>query len=114
MVNTVAMDLEFPESVRDPEFGNKVFFKIDIQLSLGQKRILYFDSASERERWSRAIRNAQGDEGRKISEIYQFGDNLLGEGSFGKVYKGVNKVTRFEVAIKVLNKKGLTLEDLEY
>ena len=46
MVNTVAMDLEFPESVRDPEFGNKVFFKIDIQLSLGQKRILYFDSAS--------------------------------------------------------------------
>jgi hypothetical protein len=106
-------DIEAPESAQS-EYGLKVFFKIDIQLSLGQKRILYFDKASEREKWSRAIRNAQGDEGRKINEIYEYGDNLLGEGSFGKVYKGINKTTQLEVAIKVLNKKGLTLEDLEY
>ena len=96
------------------EFGHKVFFKIDIQLSLGQKRILYFDKATEREKWTRALRSALGEEGRRISDHYDYGDKLLGQGSFGKVYKGVNKVTQQEVAIKVLNKKGLTLEDLEY
>ncbi len=93
LISSIAIDIEPPEQVQC-EYGSKVFFKIDIQLSLGQKRILYFDKASEREKWSRAIRNAQGDEGRKINEIYEYGDNLLGEGSFGKVYKGINKDTR--------------------
>jgi hypothetical protein len=77
--------------VAQSELGHKLFFKIDIQLSLGQKRILYFENATERERWSCALRSALGEEGRRIADHYEYGDKLLGQGSFGKVYKGVNK-----------------------
>lgn len=91
-----------------------MFFKIDIQLSFHQKRILYFENGTERERWGCALRSALGEDGRRIADHYQYGDILLGQGSFGKVYKGVSKVSQQDVAIKVLNKKGLTLEDLEY
>jgi calcium-dependent protein kinase len=38
---------------------------------------------------------------------------LLGQGSFGKVYKGVCKRTQQPVAIKIMTKRGLDDRDLE-
>ena len=92
LVCSKVIEVEPPETAQC-EFGHKVFFKIDIQLSLGQKRILYFDKAAERRKWSLAFRSALEDEGRRISDHYDYGETLLGEGSFGKVYKGINKVS---------------------
>jgi serine/threonine protein kinase len=39
---------------------------------------------------------------------------LLGAGSFGKVYRGKRKSDELKVAVKVLQKKEMTKEDLEH
>jgi Protein kinase domain len=39
--------------------------------------------------------------------------NILGQGTYGKVYKAFQKTTQKPVAIKQINKKALILEELE-
>ncbi|XP_058065310.1 serine/threonine-protein kinase fused [Anopheles bellator] len=39
--------------------------------------------------------------------------NLIGEGSFGKVYKAVDKTTKVTVALKIINKRGRSGRELK-
>lgn len=42
---------------------------------------------------------------KKIENYIVFMQELLGEGSFGRVYKGLNEATNDPIAVKVLDKK---------
>jgi len=42
---------------------------------------------------------------KKIEHYIVYMQELLGEGSFGRVYKGLNENTQQPIAVKVLDKK---------
>ena len=45
---------------------------------------------------------------RDMKQVYTLDKNILGKGSFGTVYKGINKVNpNLKIAIKAINKKEL-------
>lgn len=66
-------------------------------------------SDAEYDRWSFQIALAIG--AFKISDLYTKGD-LLGQGSFGKVYKGKTKNTEELVAIKYIDKKAMKSHEI--
>mgnify|MGYP000903340368 CR=1 FL=1 len=45
---------------------------------------------------------------KKIENYILNMDEVLGEGSFGKVYRGINEADKSQVAVKVLSKKQST------
>lgn len=77
------------------------------------KRVIYFESLSELEIWYNLLTEAQGRNGRKIRDFYEFTHNIIGQGSFGKVFEGICKVTSKRVAIKELSKINMNEEELE-
>ena len=49
-----------------------------------------------------------------LRSAYNIEKTCLGSGSYGKVFRGTNKKdSAMQVAIKVINKKGMTEEDVE-
>ena len=50
---------------------------------------------------------------KELKAQYNLGSVLIGQGSFGKVYKGVCKESLKPVAIKILSKVGMSRNDLE-
>jgi calcium-dependent protein kinase len=90
-----------------------VYFKIVIKLGSMTKRIIFYDKETDRDHWLGLMRECQGDENRVLGDFYHKSDQLLGEGAFGKVYKGASKTTGKQVAIKVLFKRGMEKTDLE-
>ena len=49
---------------------------------------------------------------RKLENDYELSEEVLGQGSYGKVIKAKNKKSGETVAIKQINKKGLQNEEL--
>ena len=46
----------------------------------------------------------------KISEVMNYKvEELIGQGSFGKVYRGCNRITQQQVALKIIECKYLLL-----
>ena len=76
--------------------------------------MLYFESIAELDLWYNLLTEALEPLNRKISDFYEFTNHIIGQGSFGKVFEGICKISGRRVAIKELNKKGMTEEDLEY
>jgi hypothetical protein len=86
-----------------------------LKLGLTFKRHLFFETISERDHWYKLLKDALGSESRKISDHYNiFRENLLGEGSFGKVYLGKSIDANKKVAIKQIDITAMCKEEMEY
>jgi len=49
----------------------------------------------------------------ELKKQYDLEDEPLGNGSFGKVFRATNKSDpAIKIAVKIINKEGLSLEDL--
>jgi serine/threonine protein kinase len=75
-----------------------------------KRRIYYLKSEEEKQFWLEAIKKVIGYA--DLYDFYEFGD-VLGQGKYGLVKKGIHKKTKKEVAIKIVKKKELNLKDKE-
>ncbi len=75
-----------------------------------KSRFYYVDNEEEYQNWMRNIRRATGYA--NLTDIYDVKDKL-GNGKFGLVRLGIHKISGRKVAVKIMNKKDMTLQDLE-
>lgn len=73
-----------------------------------KSRIYYLRTEEEKMQWLRTIKKVIGYA--DLFDFYDFGD-VLGQGKYGLVKKGLHKSTNKEVAIKIVKKKELSLKD---
>ncbi len=85
-------------------FDGKVYKKIELKLSQLFKRVFYVETEREFDNWVTHLKTALNKQ--NIYDYYTKGD-LLGQGSFGKVYKGKSRTTDEVVAIKYIDKKAM-------
>jgi len=76
------------------------------------KKIRYYlcDNETDAKKWILAIQKATGYS--DLNDIYEIKDKL-GNGKFGLVRLGIHKETGKKVAIKIMNKKEMSNQDLE-
>jgi hypothetical protein len=75
-----------------------------------KSRFYYVDSEEDYQNWMKNMRKATGYA--NLTDIYDVKDKL-GNGKFGLVRLGIHKTTGRKVAVKIMNKKDMTLQDLE-
>lgn len=75
-----------------------------------KSRFYYVDNEQEYQAWMKVIRKVTGYE--NLSDIYEVKDKL-GNGKFGLVRLGIHKPSGRKVAVKIMNKKDMTQQDLE-
>lgn len=75
-----------------------------------KSRLYYCDNQEEYSNWVKCIRKVTGYQ--NLTDIYEVKEKL-GNGKFGLVRLGIHKQTGRKVAIKVMNKKDMTNQDLE-
>ncbi len=73
-------------------------------------RYYYVDNEEELKNWVKFIRKTTGYS--SLTDIYDIKEKL-GNGKFGLVRLGIHKVTGRKVAVKIMNKKDMTTQDLE-
>jgi len=73
-------------------------------------RSYYFSDRAEKERWMDAIMKVIG-----YSNVFDFYEikETLGKGKFGLVKSAIHKKTRKSVAVKVMSKKSMSVQDVE-
>lgn len=73
-------------------------------------RSYYFSDRAEKERWMDAIKKVIG-----YSNVFDFYEikETLGKGKFGLVKSAIHKKTRKTVAVKVMSKKSMSVQDVE-
>lgn len=71
-------------------------------------RVYYCDNEKEYENWVSLIRKAIGYS--NLSDLYEV-KQKLGNGKFGLVKLGIHKESGRKVAIKIINKSNMSLED---
>ena len=73
-------------------------------------RSYYFSDRSEKERWMTAIKQVIG-----YSNVFDFYEikETLGKGKFGLVKSAIHKKSRKPVAVKVMSKKEMSVQDVE-
>ena len=73
-------------------------------------RLYYLTSREEKERWVTAIKKVIG-----YSNVFDYYDikHTLGKGKFGLVKSAIHKKSLKSVAIKVMSKKEMTVQDVE-
>ena len=75
-----------------------------------KRRIYYLTSQAEKDKWVAAIKKCIGYA--NLHDFYDLGENL-GKGKYGLVKNAIHKETGQKVAVKLVNKKELKLQDLE-
>jgi len=75
-----------------------------------KRRIYYLATKEEKELWINAIKKAIGYA--SLHDYYELGENL-GKGKYGLVKKASHKRTKKECAVKIVQKKALSVRDLE-
>jgi serine/threonine protein kinase len=73
-------------------------------------RHYYVDNLTDYRGWVTAIKKATGFT--DLNDLYEVKEKL-GNGKFGLVRLGIHKITGRKVAIKIMNKKDMTNQDLE-
>ena len=73
-------------------------------------RLYYLSDREEKERWVTAIKKVIG-----YSNVFDYYDikHTLGKGKFGLVKSAIHKKSLKSVAIKVMSKKEMTVQDVE-
>ena len=73
-------------------------------------RSYYLTDREEKERWVKAIKQVIN-----YSNVFDFYEikHSLGKGKFGLVKSAIHKKTRKTVAIKVMSKKEMSVQDIE-
>ena len=73
-------------------------------------RSYYFSDRAEKERWMTAIKKVIG-----YSNVFDFYEikETLGKGKFGLVKSAIHKKSRKAVAVKVMSKKEMSVQDVE-
>ncbi|OSX74149.1 hypothetical protein BU14_0306s0027 [Porphyra umbilicalis] len=83
----------------------------ELVVALPTRQMSFFaETATDFAAWVDALRTASA---RSLEDYYIVGE-VLGEGSFAKVHRGVDRETGEEVAIKIVSKAGYTARELEY
>ena len=75
-----------------------------------KSRFYYVDNEEEYQTWMKFIRRVTGYA--NLTDLYEVKDKL-GNGKFGLVRLGIHKATGRKVAVKIMNKKDMTMQDLE-
>ncbi|CRH00099.1 calcium-dependent protein kinase 7, putative [Plasmodium relictum] len=75
-----------------------------------QKRNLYVNSYEEREEWMQALYSSTKQN--TLYNLYELHEQL-GQGKFSTVYRGINKQTNSEFAIKVIDKRSVSIYEKE-
>ena len=88
---------------------NKTFYSFIIAFPSKERKYYILDEG-EYKKWLLAIRKAVGYS--NLNEIYEVRD-VLGKGKFGLVRLGIHKESKRKVAIKIINKKLVSILDLE-
>ena len=90
-------------------FNNQKFFVFSI-IYPKKERVYFVDNESQYKIWIAKLKTAT--EYTNLTDIYEV-SMKLGNGKFGLVKLGINKQTGKKVAIKILTKKDMELDDLE-
>lgn len=77
---------------------------------INKVRIYYCKSKQERQEWIAKLKQATGF--RNIYDFYSFKQDL-GKGKFGEVKMAVHVKTNQKVAVKVIKKKDVPVQELE-
>ncbi|ETB57751.1 CAMK protein kinase [Plasmodium yoelii 17X] len=75
-----------------------------------QKRNLYVNTYEEREEWLQALYSTTKQN--TLYNLYEIHEQL-GQGKFSTVYRGINKQTNSEFAIKVINNRSVSIYEKE-
>ena len=90
-------------------FGNQKYYVFSI-IYPKKERVYYIDNESQYKIWIAKLKTAT--EYTNLTDIYEVSQKL-GNGKFGLVKLGINKQTGKKVAIKIMTKKDMALDDLE-
>jgi serine/threonine protein kinase len=101
----------FIEEEKEVHLNEKaVLYPFKLIFPPNKSRVYYLISKEERDAWVRVIKKAIGYS--NIEDYYKI-DKDLGKGKFGHVKLAIHKKTGKYVAIKIIRKKDLKLNELE-
>ncbi|CDW83301.1 myosin light chain kinase [Stylonychia lemnae] len=86
------------------------FYPFKLLFPQNKSRVYYLLTQSQRDKWVKVIKEAIG-----YANLEDFYDvkGVLGKGKFGQVRLAVHKKTGTKVAVKVIQKKGMQMHELE-
>lgn len=89
-------------------FGKKCY---SFSLILERKpKVHYVETLEEYNGWIKNLKKAIGYS--DLNDLYEIKEKV-GKGRFGLVRRGINKITKEDVAIKIMSKKNMSIFDLE-
>lgn len=91
------------------KIDNELFFSFSVVYPK-KSRIYYTDKEEDNNNWIKSIRKVTGFE--NLNDTYDIKEKL-GNGKFGLVRLGIHKQSQRKVAVKVMNKKDMSNQDLE-